>query len=136
MLRLLDGDEKKQLAECFELVHYPAGAICLREGEKVSTIGIIASGKMKSERPARITGKPLLLAILGTGAHIGDFSIRPERESYGQLKAVEDTELLVTSHGRLDRFMREHPYTGVKIMKAINGILSIRLKTPSTGSCG
>jgi len=128
MLRLLDGEERKKLAECFELVHYPAGAICFREGEQISSIGIIASGKMKFERQARITGKPLLLAILAKGAHVGDFSMRPERESYGQLKAVEDTELLVTTHGRLDRFMGEHPSIGVKIMKAISAILSIRLK--------
>jgi CRP-like cAMP-binding protein len=128
ILRLLDGEERKKLAECFELAHYPAGAICYREGEQISTIGIIASGKMKFERQARITGKPLLLAILGKGAHVGDFSMRPEREAYGQLKAVEDTELLVTTHGRLDRFMQEHPSIGVKIMKAISGILSIRLK--------
>ena len=128
MLRLLDAGERKQLAECFELVRYPAGAVCFREGEKISTIGIIASGKMKFERQARITGKPILLAILGQGAHVGDFSMLPEREAFGQLKAVEDTELLVTTHGRLDQFMREHPYTGVKIMKGISGILSIRLK--------
>ena len=128
MLRLLDAEEKRKLAECFELVRYPAGAFCFREGEKISTIGIIASGKMKFERQARITGKPILLAILEKGAHVGDFSLRPERESFGQLKAIEDTELLVITHGQLDQFMRENPYIGVKIMKGISTILSIRLK--------
>jgi len=128
LLRLLDADEKKQLAPCFELVRYPAGAVCFREGEKISTIGIIVSGKMKFERQARITGKPILLAILGKGSHVGDFSMQPEREAFGQLTAVEDTELLVTTHARLDQFMREHPATGVKILKGISTILSIRLK--------
>jgi len=128
MLRLLDADEKKQLAFCFELAHYPAGTICFHEGEKISTFGIIVSGKMKFERQARITGKPILLAMLGKGSHVGDFSMRPEREAFGQLTAVEDTALLVTTHARLDQFMGEHPVIGVKILKGISTILSIRLK--------
>jgi CRP-like cAMP-binding protein len=128
MLRLLDAGERKRLARCFELVRYPPGAVCFREGEKISTIGLIAAGKMKFERQARITGKPILLAILGKGSHVGDFSMQPEREAFGQLTAVEDTELLVTTHARLDAFMQEHPATGVKILKAISTILSIRLK--------
>ena len=128
LLRLLDSDEKKQLASCFELVRYPAGTICFHEGEKISTFGIIVSGKMKFERKARITGKPILLAILGKGSHFGDFSIHPEREAFGQLTAVEDTELLVTTHTRLDQFMEENPAIGVKVLKGISTILSIRLK--------
>lgn len=128
ILRQLDAQEKKQLAECFKLVRYPAGTVCFREGEKISTIGIIAAGKMKFERQARITGKPILLAILEKGAHVGDFSIRPERESFGQLKAIEDTDLLVTTHAQLDQFMQEYPSTGVKILKELSAILSIRLK--------
>ena len=83
---------------------------------------------MKFERQARITGKPILLAILGKGSHVGDFSIQPERETFGQLTAIEETELLVTTYARLDQFMREHPAIGVKILKGISAIQSIRLR--------
>jgi CRP-like cAMP-binding protein len=128
IFRLLDKEERKRLAECFELVTYPAGSVCVREGEKISYIGIIASGSMKFERHNNITGRPTLLAVLETGSHVGDFSMLSERESMGQVRAIEDTEMLVIKHDRLDDFMQEHPQTGIKIFKGISTVLTIRLK--------
>jgi len=92
-------------------------------------IGIIAKGRMKFERPNRITGKPVLLAVLETGSHVGDFSMLPERKSLGQVRAVEDTDLFVITHDKLDAFMQEHPHIGIKILKGISTVLSIRLKS-------
>ena len=101
----------------------------MKEGEKVNYIGIIASGRMKFERHNRITDKPSLLAVLEKGSHVGDFSMLQERESLGQVRTVEDTELLVISHDKLDTFMHENPHTGIKILKGISSVLSIRLKS-------
>ena len=129
IFRLLDTDEEKMIGDLFELVKYPAGTVCVKEGENINYIGIIATGKMRFERHNRITGKPTLLAILEKGSHVGDFSMLPERESLGQVRAVEDTNLLTLSHDELDAFMQENPYTGIKILKGISTVLSIRLKS-------
>ncbi len=129
IFRLLDKDEINKIAELFQLVNYPAGSVCVKEGESINYIGIIASGRMKFERHNRITGKPTLLAILEKGSHVGDFSMLQERESLGQVRAVEDTDLLILSHDELDAFMQEHPYIGIKILKGISTVLSIRLKS-------
>jgi len=129
IFRLLNKDERKLIGELFELVKYPAGSVCVKEGENINYIGIIATGKMKFERHNRITGKPTLLAVLEKGSHVGDFSMRPERESLGQARAIEDTNMLVLSHDELDAFMQEHPHTGIKILKGISTVLSIRLKS-------
>ena len=102
ILRLLDSEERKKIGDCFELVRYPAGTVCIKEGEKINYIGIIASGRMKFERHNRINDKPTLLAVLEKGSHVGDFSMLQERESMGQVRTVEDTELLVISHDKLD----------------------------------
>ncbi len=53
-----------------------------------------------------------------------------ERESLGQVRAVEDTDLVsVVHHDELDAFMHEHPHIGIKILKGISSVLSIRLKS-------
>ena len=127
IFRLLNKDERKMISELFELVKYPAGSVCVQEGDNINYIGIIATGKMKFERHNRITGKPTLLAVLEKGSHVGDFSMLPERESLGQARAIEDTNMLVLSHDELDAFMQEHPQTGIKILKGISTVLSIRL---------
>ena len=129
IFRLLNKDERLLIAELFELVKYPAGSVCVKEGENINYIGIIVKGKMKFERHNRITNKPTLLAILEKGSHVGDFSMLPERESLGQLRAVEDTDLLNISHDTLDTFMHENPHIGIKILKGISTVLSIRLKS-------
>ena len=129
IFRLLNKFEIKLIAELFDLVKYPAGTVCVKEGENINYIGIIATGRMKFERHNRITGKPILLAILEKGSHVGDFSMLQERESLGQVRAVEDTDLLVISHEKLDAFMQKNPHTGIKILKGISTVLSIRLKS-------
>ena len=129
IFRLLDSQEMKKIGEYFDLVKYPAGTVCVKEKEKINYIGIIVSGRMKFERHNRITDKPTLLAVLEKGSHVGDFSMLQERESLGQVRTVEDTELLVISHDKLDTFMHENPHTGIKILKGISSVLSIRLKS-------
>jgi CRP-like cAMP-binding protein len=129
IFRLLESEERKKITEYFKLIKYPAGAVCVKEGETIDFIGIIASGKMKFERHNRITDRPTLLAILEKGSHIGDFSMVAKRESLGQVRAVEDTELLVISHDKFDTFIHENPYAGIKILKGISTVLSIRLKS-------
>ena len=129
IFRMLDDEERKKVAEYFELVKCPAGSIYLKEDDKVSNIGIVASGKLRFERHNHITGRPVLLAVLEKGAHVGDFSMMSERGALGQVRAIEDTELLVTSHDKLDAFMQEYPYPGIKILQGISTVLSIRLKS-------
>ena len=129
IFRLLDKDEINRVGELFRLVNFPAGTICVREGDSISYIGIIARGKMRFERRNKITDRPTLLAILDKGSHVGDFSMLQERKSLGQVSAAEDTELLIASHDDLDAFMREYPETGIKILKGISMVLSIRLKS-------
>jgi len=129
IFRLLTNEERKMIGAFCDVVNYPAGTVCVKEGEKINYIGIIASGRMKFERHNRITDRPTLLAVLEKGSHVGDFSMLPERESLGQVRAIEDTKLLVISHDKLDSFMQEYPHTGIKILKGISTVLSIRLKS-------
>ena len=129
IFRFLNKDEIKMVGELFELVKYHAGSVCVKEGERIDYIGIIANGKMKFERHNRITDRPTLLAILEKGSHIGDFSMLHERESLGKVRAVNDTDLLLVHHDELEAFMHEYPHIGIKILKGISTVLSIRLKS-------
>jgi len=125
---LMEDQEIKKIAEFFELVRYPAGTIVLKEGEMINYIGIIASGELILERQGKFVGKWITPAIFSKGAHFGDFSLLLGRESLGQLRAVTDTELLIITHSKLETFMQENPYIGIKILKGISSVLSIRLK--------
>ena len=129
IFRLLDREELNMVGELFRLVNFPAGTICVREGDSISYIGIIARGKMRFERRNKITGRPTLLAILEKGSHVGDFSMLERRQSLGQVRAEEDTDLIIASHDDLEAFMQEYPETGIKILKGISAVLSIRLKS-------
>ena len=123
---LLQPGEIQKIGDSFELVRYPAGTVVLKERETINYIGIVASGELKLERRGKFVN-PIPLAIFTKGAHFGDFSMLLGRESLGQLKAVVDTELLIITHSKLEAFIQENPYTGIKILKGISSVLSIRL---------
>jgi len=125
---LLEPEEIQKLGDSFELVRYPAGTVVLKEGETINYIGIVASGELRLERRGKFVGNWIPLAIFSKGAHFGDFSMLLGKESLGQLKAITDTELLITTHSKLEAFMQENPYTGIKILKGISSVLSLRLK--------
>ncbi|MBU0485547.1 MAG: cyclic nucleotide-binding domain-containing protein [Proteobacteria bacterium] len=127
IIHLLEPEEREKIASCFELVYHPAKTVIIKEGEKINYIGIVASGELKFERQGKFA-KPITLALITKGAHIGDFSMQPEREVLGQLRTLTDTELLVITHAKLEAFIQENPYTGIKILKGISTVLSIRLK--------
>jgi CRP-like cAMP-binding protein len=124
---LLKPEEIQQVADSFELVRHPAETVVLKEGETINYIGIVASGELKLERRGKFVN-PIPLAIFSKGAHFGDFSMLLGRESLGQLQTVVDTELLIITHSKLEAFMQENPHTGIKILKGISSVLSIRLK--------
>ena len=124
---LLEPGEIQKIGDSFELVRYPAGTVVLKERETINYIGIVASGELKLERRGKFVNQ-IPLAIFSKGAHFGDFSMLLGRESLGQLRAVVDTELLIFTHAKLEAFMQENPYTGIKILKGISSVLSIRLK--------
>jgi len=128
IFRRLDRDERIAIAPLFESVRYPAGATCWEEGEAIDFLGVLTAGELEVKRSTDLPGRPVLLAVLSMGSHVGEFSVLESRPAFGTVTATQDSELLIIHRDKLEAFINTYPHAGNKILKGIAGVLSIRLE--------
>jgi CRP-like cAMP-binding protein len=128
IFHFLNRDEIGRIARYFELATYPAGALIFKEGETVTSLGILANGKLEANHRPTIGDKPIVIAHLENGAHIGGISFPGGRPAMASIVAEEPSELLVISEDNFNAFADSYPATAVKVLKGIIEVLSIRLE--------
>jgi len=128
ILHGLTAEEKESLARHLRRVRYPADTVCITEGERIGYLGLIVSGRLEIRKEIDLPGKKIVLAVLGPGSHVGDFSIWEDRPSHAGAIATEAVELLLVDRAGLDAFVDEHPRGAVKMLKGIAGVLEMRLQ--------
>jgi CRP-like cAMP-binding protein len=59
---------------------------------------------------------------------VGELSMFDKRQRSATVEAVEDTSLIIFRSESMEALMQQHPYTGIKILKGLIKILSLRLR--------
>jgi hypothetical protein len=105
----LSAEERQALAT--EMVHceYAEGDIVITEGEKGSSLYVVASGEVKvyTKGPK---GESILLATLGEGEFFGEVSVLTGRPRTATITAARPSELLRLDKERLDELVRRFPH--------------------------
>ncbi len=125
---LFDDEDIEKIAPFFELIDYPAGSIIFKEGDPGNFIGFILSGKLEVKKQTEFKGNQLIIALLTKGAMVGELSMFDKHRRSATVEAVEDTSLIIFGSESMESLMRQHPYTGIKILKGLIRILSLRLR--------
>ncbi len=128
IFHFLDRDEIDHVARYFKLADYPAGAVLFREGETVTFLGILANGKLEANHRPTIGDKPIVIAHLEDGAHIGGISFPGGRPAMATLIAEEPSEILILTEDKFNEFADSYPLIAVKVLKGIIEVLTIRLE--------
>ncbi|MFA6054286.1 MAG: cyclic nucleotide-binding domain-containing protein [Thermodesulfovibrionales bacterium] len=125
---LFDDEDIDKIAPFFELRDYPAGSIIFKEGDPGDFIGFVISGKLEVKKQTEFKGNQLIIALLTKGAMVGELSMFDKRQRSATVEAVEDTSLIIFRSESMESLMQQHPYTGIKILKGLIKILSLRLR--------
>ncbi len=125
---LLDDEDIEKITPFFQLIEYPENTVVFREGDPGDFVGFVISGKVEVKKQTEFKGNQLIIALLTKGAMVGELSIFDNRKRSATVEAVEDTTLLLLRHDSLEALIQEFPYTGVKILKGLIRILSLRLR--------
>jgi len=125
---LFDDGDIDNIAPFFELCDYPAGSIIFKEGDPGDFIGFVISGKLEVKKQTEFKGNQLIIALLTKGAMVGELSMFDKHRRSATVEAVEDTSLIIFRSESMDSLMQQHPYTGIKILKGLIKILSLRLR--------
>jgi CRP/FNR family transcriptional regulator, cyclic AMP receptor protein len=125
---LLDDEDIEKIVPFFQLVECPEKTVVFREGDPGDFIGFVISGKVEVKKQTEFKGNQLIIALLTKGAMVGELSMFDKRKRSATVEAVDDTTLLMLRHEALDALIQQYPFTGVKILKGLIRILSLRLR--------
>jgi CRP/FNR family transcriptional regulator/CRP/FNR family cyclic AMP-dependent transcriptional regulator len=128
ILHSLNKDELEKIVPCFEIIRYPAGAVIFSEGEPGDFIGLLVSGKVEVKKQTDFHEKQIVLAILSKGSFVGELSMVDRQPRSATVVALEDSEMIILRRDALDSFMQKYPEIGVKVLKGIIQVMSIRLR--------
>jgi CRP/FNR family transcriptional regulator, cyclic AMP receptor protein len=125
---MFDDEDIDKIVPFFELCDYPAGSIVFKEGDPGNFIGFVISGKLEVKKQTEFKGNQLIIALLTKGAMVGELSMFDKRRRSATVEAVEDTSLIIFRSEAMESLMQQHPYTGIKILKGLIRVLSLRLR--------
>jgi CRP/FNR family transcriptional regulator, cyclic AMP receptor protein len=128
MFDMLTDEDIEKITPFFEVIVYPANTIIFKEGDLGDFIGFVLSGKLEVKKQTEFKGNQLIIALLSKGAMVGELSMFDEHKRSATVEAVEETTLMILRNESMESLIQQHPYTGIKILKALIKILALRLR--------
>jgi len=128
----LNDEELEKIAPFLERDHYASGATLFKEGDPGDYLGIVTSGKLQAKKKTELQGRQVILAVLGKGSFAGELSLLDERPRSATVEALEDSDLIILKKKALDTIVQKYPKIGVKIIRKISRVVSIRTRTSGT----
>jgi CRP-like cAMP-binding protein len=128
LFHLFGEEDVEKIAPYFERAHFGAGGKIFREGAPADCIAFVTSGEVEVKKETEFQGKEIVLARMTKGAILGELALFDSQPRSATVEATRKTELLVLRKGALDTFIEDYPALGIKILKGISRVLSLRLR--------
>lgn len=127
---LLDNfthDEAERLGGVMLRVRAQPGQILIHEGAIGDWMMLVLSGTVDvTKLSAR--GTPSRLAVIKSGASVGEMSMLDCSPRYATCSALEEVEAGVLTRLAIEQLIREHPAVGAKLLVKLTQILAQRLR--------
>ena len=131
---LLDNftyDEAETLGGVMLRVRAQPGQVLIQEGTISDWMMLLLSGTVDvTRRSAR--GTPSRIAVIKSGASIGEMSMLDGAPRYATCSALEEVEAGVLTRLAIEQLIREHPAVGAKLLVKLTQILAQRLRNTSS----
>jgi CRP/FNR family transcriptional regulator, cyclic AMP receptor protein len=106
------------------------GQILIQEDTIGDWMMLLLSGTVDvTKRSAR--GEPSRLAVIKSGASVGEMSMLDCEPRYATCSALEEVEVGVLTRIAIEQLIREHPAVGAKLLVKLTQILAQRLRNTS-----
>ena len=113
--KLLDADERKELAAVLDEARFTKGETLFRIGDPGDSLYLVHTGEVEMFVKDH-TGEKILLTTAGPGDLFGELSLLDNGPRAATAVALADTELLVLDRGDLLRFLRKKPDAALDLM--------------------
>jgi CRP/FNR family cyclic AMP-dependent transcriptional regulator len=124
------NDEAETLGGVMLRVRAQPGQILIQEDTIGDWMMLVLSGTVDvTKRSAR--GEPSRLAVIKSGASVGEMSMLDCEPRYATCSALEEVEVGVLTRLAIEQLIREHPAVGAKLLVKLTQILAQRLRNTS-----
>jgi CRP/FNR family cyclic AMP-dependent transcriptional regulator len=124
------NDEAETLGGVMLRVRAQPGQILIQEDTIGDWMMLLLSGTVDvTKRSAR--GEPSRLAVIKSGASVGEMSMFDCEPRYATCSALEEVEFGVLSRLAIEQLIRAHPVVGAKLLVKLTQILAQRLRNTS-----
>jgi aspartate ammonia-lyase len=130
LLRSLDEEELRLLAEGASIHALPVGAHVFHESQPRRAFGILVRGRVQIVKAGR--GMQQVLHLLSEGESYGEGSLLDDYPHSTSGVVTEDAEVLEIPRETLQRIMAEHPRLYAKLVVAASHVISSRLRFANT----
>ena len=121
------NDEAETLGGVMLRVRAHPGQILIQEGAIGDWMMLVLSGTVDvTRRSAR--GTPSRLAVIKSGASVGEMSMLDGAPRYATCSALEEVEAGVLTRLAIERLIHEHPAVGAKLLVKLTQLLAQRLR--------
>ena len=98
------------------------------EGEDCGFMVFIISGNIEIKKGTEFAGRQMIVGIYGRGSIAGELCLIDSSPRPVTAVACDEVELLILKREDFDRFLAEHPESGVRLLKGMLMTVSTRLK--------
>ena len=131
MLHDFSIDEAATLGSVMLRVRAKPGQLLIQEGAIGEWMLLILSGTVDVTKLSA-NGAPSRIAVIKSGASIGEMSMLDGAPRYATCAALEEVEAGVLTRQAIGRLIREHPAVGAKLLVKLTQLLAQRLRNTST----
>lgn len=128
VFKFLDAQEIETFCDFLDLLNLSADAVLMEENQAGDFMGFLIKGRLAVKKETRFSGKYILLAILDPGTMVGEISMMECCRRNATVTAMEESQLLILTRERLNELLAVNPGLGIKVLKRIIQVLSIRLQ--------
>jgi len=128
LFHLFEERELEKIAPYFERAHYEAGEVIFNEGDDADFIGFVTSGHVEAKKETEFRGKQIVIAQMSKGSILGELALFDGEPRSATVEALKETELLILRRSALEAFISDFPGLGIKVLKGVSRVLSLRLR--------
>lgn len=127
-LHYLDAGERQVARGYLRGREFSRDEVLLEEKEHADCMAFVVNGRLSVKKQTDFPGKYALVAILESGSMVGELSVLEKGSRAATVDVLETSRLLVLSSEDFERLLEEHPPLGIKILRRILHVVSIRVK--------
>jgi CRP-like cAMP-binding protein len=126
--RFLLEEDIPLLARYLECRKLAAEEELWEEGGKCGFMVFIISGNLEIKKSTEFAGRQMIVGIYGRGSIAGELCLLDNSPRVVTAVACDEVELLILQRQDFDRFLSDHPESGVRLLKGMLMTVSTRLK--------